>query len=209
VHGLVTSTMEVRALRRDEIESAAATLALAFDDDPLFCDMLPVAATRAKWLHWFHVRALRECFAAGGAFTLEPGPEAGVLGLRPPGAGKWSFGAELAATPLPKAWPSWKLIRGGLHVERRIHALHPAEPHVYVYVLGVHPSQKGRGLGGALLRHAAGIAKAAGVVAHLETSNPDNLGLYRHFGYEVEAEVTSHRGPTVWVMTTRREAARL
>jgi ribosomal protein S18 acetylase RimI-like enzyme len=95
-------------------------------------------------------------------------------------------------------------VRWGLHLEGRIHALHPAEPHLYVYVLGVHPSQKGRGLGGALLRHVAGIAKAAGVVAHLETSNPDNLGLYRRFGYEVQAEVTSHGGPPVWTMTTAK-----
>lgn len=126
--------MNVRPLLRGELETAAATLTLAFDEDPMFCHLLPRPATRAKWLRWFH-RALNESFAVG-------------------------------------------------------------------YVLGVHPSQKGRGLGGALLCDVEGIAKSERVVAHLETSNPDNLGLYRRFGYEVQEEITAHGGPPLWTMTT-------
>ena len=66
----------------------------------------------------------------------------------------------------------------------------------------MHPGHKGRGLGGALLRHAAGLARDAGVVAHLETSNPVNLSLCRKFGYEVGHELTLHGAPPVWTMTT-------
>ena len=194
--------MKVRPLLRSELKTAAETLALAFASDPLFVHFLPRAARRARWLRWFHMRALRESFAVDGAYTLEAGPEAGALGIYPPGAWPPSLLAELRAWPLPPGLPTWSFVRSGLHLEKRIHALHPPAPHLYVYVLGVHPSEKGRGRGGALLRHAAELAKTAGVVAHLETANPDNLSLYRRFGYEVEVEVTSHGGPPVWTMST-------
>jgi ribosomal protein S18 acetylase RimI-like enzyme len=193
--------MTVRPLLRPELQVAAHTLALAFDADPLFLDLLPAPAARQKWLDWFFLRALKESFAVGGAFTLEGGPEVAVMGLYP--SGTWpSWLGEIRATSLPPGIPTWRFVRSGLHVERRIHELHPEGPHLYLYVLGVHPSQKGRGLGGALLRHAMASARAAGVVSHLETSNPDNLSLYRRFGFETREEITSHGGPPIWTMTT-------
>ncbi|MBX3192069.1 MAG: GNAT family N-acetyltransferase [Labilithrix sp.] len=193
--------MAARPLRDDELETAAATLALAFMNDPIFVFMMPAPKAREAWLRWFHLRALRECKSVGGAFTVE-GPEAGAIGLYPPGAWPPALRNLIGAIPIPPGLPPHRLITRGLRLERRIHALHPAAKHLYVYVLGVHPSKKGRGLGGALLRHAASLAREAGAVSHLETSNPDNLSLYRRFGFEVTSEVTAHGGPPVWVMTT-------
>jgi ribosomal protein S18 acetylase RimI-like enzyme len=84
-------------------------------------------------------------------------------------------------------------------------AAHPPEPHVYIYVLGVHPDRKGTGLGGALLRYACGLADAGNVETHLETSNPINVPMYQHFGFEVREEIVLPGVPPVWVM--RRPAA--
>src|SRR5262249_11882089 len=154
------------------------------------------------WTRWGFLRALNAAFAVGGAFTFDDGPELGAMALHPPGTWPLSWIAELRATPLPLSLPPWRLLTVGRHAERLMHELHPREAHLYLHVVGVHPSQKGRGLGGALLRQAAMIADAAGVPSHLETSNPDNLGLYRRFGYEVKQEITSHGGAPIWTMTT-------
>lgn len=194
--------MRVRPLERAELPRAAATLALAFEDDPLFRHLLPDADTRPKWLRWLHLHALTESLAVGGALTLEGGPDLGAVALYPPGAWPPSFGNQARAFTWPPGLPSIGLVRTGLAIETAIHNLHPPSPHMYVYVLGVHPEQKGRGLGGALLRHAATLAREAGVVGHLETSNPVNLPLYRKFGYEVGKELTVHGSPPVWTMTT-------
>ncbi len=194
--------MQVRALERSELGEAASTLALAFDDDPLFRHLLPRAASRRAWIRWFHLRALTECLAVGGAFTLAGGPAFGAIGLYPPGAWPPKLANLLRATTMVPGPPPYRLLTEGLWIEREIHRLHPPGPHLYVYVLGVHPEQKGRGLGGALLRHAASIARAAGVVGHLETSNPQNLSLYRRFGYEVQRELGARGVPPVWTMTT-------
>jgi GNAT superfamily N-acetyltransferase len=67
---------------------------------------------------------------------------------------------------------------------------------------------KGKGHGGALLRHALRIARDAGVPAHLETGNPANLPLYRRFGLEVRQEIVSHGGPPLWVMTAEQNDLR-
>lgn len=193
--------VQVRALRSDELKTAAEMLALAFDADPLFAYCLPRERSRATWLRWFHLRALGECHAVGGAFTLEGGPEAGAIGIYPARTWPPTWQSLLRATPFPPGLPPHRLVTVGLPAEQRLHAFHPKVPHVYVYVLGVHPSQQGRGLGGALLSHAAAVAKESGAVSHLETSNPDNVRLYRRFGFEVVGEVATG-GPPVWAMTT-------
>lgn len=192
----------VRHLQRDEIAKAASMLAASFDDDPLFRFLLPDASRRATLLRWFHESALTECIAVGGAFTTNDGPETGAIGLVPPGHWPIPLYRTLRSIAVPRALPTFHLARHGLHIEGRIRSLHPPSPHVYVYVLGVHPSLKGRGLGAALMRHACAMAKAKPCVVHLETSNPVNLPFYRRFNLEVGTEIVSHGGPPVWTMTT-------
>jgi GNAT superfamily N-acetyltransferase len=194
--------MTVRALEKSEIPIAAETLALSFDDDPFFCFMMPEPRSRRRWLRWFHTTALRESSAVGGAFTLEAGPEKGAIVLYPAGTWPRSFVHTIGAAPFPPGLPPSRLLTAGIPVESRIRKLHPPGPHVYVHVLGVHPESKGKGLGGTLLRHALSLAKEAGVVAHLETSNEVNLAFYRRFGFEVREELAHHGGPPVWTLTT-------
>ncbi|MBX3234344.1 MAG: GNAT family N-acetyltransferase [Labilithrix sp.] len=177
-----------------------AMLVAAFFEDPLFCWFLPEEGERRKWLGWFHHRVLNETEPLGGAYTLESAPSDGAVLVYPPRAWPPPALRVLAAWPLPPAIPSWRFFRRGLHVDRRIHASHPSEPHLYVYALGVHPKQKGKGLGGALLRHALAIADKAGTASYLETANPVNLPLYRKFGFETTSEIATHGGPPVWTM---------
>ena len=191
----------VRVLRREEIGPAARTLALAFDDDPIFRYLLPRADQRAGWLRWFHTRTLTESFISRGAHVIEDGPQLGVIGLFAPGAWPPRFLSTLRAAPLPRHLPTLRLLTAGLPIEAQMRVRHPRAPHVYVYVVGVHPTRKGQGLGGALLRKAVDDADRAGVAAYLETSNPVNLDLYRRFGFEVDGEIRVGAAPTVWTMT--------
>lgn len=192
----------VRPLARGEVRVAAETLALAFDEDPLFRFFFPEAEARAPWLRWLMSHALTLAIDVGGAFVPGGGPEEGAMALAPPGAWPVPIRRTLAAFAWPPGPPSRRLLLSGLHVERRIQRLHPPGEHVYLHVLGVHPGRKGQGVGGGLLRHVASLAAAAGVVSHLETANPVNLPLYRRFGFEVRTEITSHGGPPLWTMTT-------
>jgi ribosomal protein S18 acetylase RimI-like enzyme len=78
-------------------------------------------------------------------------------------------------------------------------ALHPAEPHWFLSLLGTEPALQGRGLGGALLEH--GLARAGGVPVHLDTDSERNVAWYERFGFEVTAEVRVMEGaPPSWGM---------
>jgi ribosomal protein S18 acetylase RimI-like enzyme len=206
-------TSPLRPLRREELPIATETLTLAFDDDPLFQFLLPDPKPRRAWISWFMRSTLNECIAIDGAFTLsddEGGPNAGALGVMKPGTWPRPLLRTVRALAIPRALPSWRWLKVGLHLEGRIRELHPTDPHLYVNLVGVHPSKKGQGLGAALVRHAAEIAKAANVRMYLETSNPKNLPFYRRFGFEVKTEITSHireddphgSGPPLWTMET-------
>jgi ribosomal protein S18 acetylase RimI-like enzyme len=195
-----------RRLDPTEVRQAVSTLRDAFLPDPLFRWLLPDDARRATWLEWFHLFSVRQCMPAGGVFTLSPGgPESGALAILPPGAWPIPMWRMLRAVPLPRAVPTKRLAVGGLRLLGRMEALHPSEPHIYVSVIGVAPEKKGKGLGGALLRHACTMADEHRLPAYLETGNEDNLSLYERFGFRVEVTVETHGGPPLWTM--RRPAS--
>lgn len=198
--------MTIRPLRAEEIAPAASMLSLTFMDDPLFRFMMPGEGSRRAWLRWFHHRALLECHRAGGAITVD-GPDRGVAGFYPPGTWPTTLRSMLGSVPMlpfPYLLPPPRLATVGLRVEHRMTRVHPAEPHLYLYVLGVHPTQKGKGLGGALLRHLVAVASEADVTSHLETANPVNVPLYRKFGYEITKTIAVGDAPPLWTMTTSR-----
>ena len=80
---------------------------------------------------------------------------------------------------------------------------HPHEPHWYLPLIGVDPTQQGRGLGTALLRHAVGQFDAEGLPAYLESSNPRNISLYRRLGFEPLGEIQVGTSPILVPMLRR------
>lgn len=194
---------DMRNLGSSEIPAAAALLARAFDADPMFQFLYPDASKRAGWLKWMMGVTLRQGVQDGVVFAVDDGDSlAGTATCVDPGKwplGGWSF--VRAGFALPPSLPTWRSLREGVAVDRAVLARHPPVPHWYIYVLGVDPSFAGRGYGGALLRHVTAQADAASAPAHLETTNPKNLSLYRKFGFEVTEEIVIGEAPPAWVMT--------
>jgi GNAT superfamily N-acetyltransferase len=84
-----------------------------------------------------------------------------------------------------------------------IAGLRPPEPHAYLHLLGVDPSARRQGLGGAVLEPGLAAARAEGLVACLETMNPANVPFYEAHGLAVRHEMQlGAGGPTVWAMAT-------
>ncbi|MEQ4299826.1 GNAT family N-acetyltransferase [Plantactinospora sp. B6F1] len=70
-----------------------------------------------------------------------------------------------------------------------IAARHPdREPHWYLQQMAVLPALRGRGLGGAMLRHHLVRADADGIGCYLEASSPRNRALYERHGFRPEGE---------------------
>jgi GNAT superfamily N-acetyltransferase len=85
---------------------------------------------------------------------------------------------------------------------------HPDEPHWHLPLIGVEPTQQRKGYGSALLKHALRICDKDGVSAYLESSNPENIPLYRRHGFEVLGTIQVGSSPPVTPMLRRPRAGR-
>ena len=177
-------------------------LARAFVDDPLMAWFFPDAETRP------HACAalfglFAENYLRSGRVDVagEPAPVAVAMWRCP--------GGDDPDETLPSVPGLMTALMGPDRAARIGHAmsvisdLRPPEPYAYLHVLGVDPAARGRGLGGEVLERGLTAARAAGLVACLETMNPANVPFYVRHGFAVRAEVQlASGGPTVWAMAT-------
>jgi GNAT superfamily N-acetyltransferase len=144
----------------------------------------------------------RHHFLAGGGVEValsESGTGAAAL-WDPPGHWGQRPGEQLAMLPAVV-----RAFRGRLGVARALSeemkASHPEEPHWYLAVIGSDATVRGGGFGNALLRSRLDRCDAEGAPAYLESSNPDNIGYYTRFGFEVTGEIAMPGdGPSLWPM---------
>jgi len=182
---------------------AAVRLAAdALFDDPLYRWLEPGPGRRRRVLEALMRRALATCavttLSATAAATDAPTDAtlAGLVAIHDPDApspgGGLSPGLLRLLLRPRRAWL-------GLRLLHTLHRLRPRAPHVHVELLAVAAHARGQGLARRLLEPVLANAAARGLVTHLETTHPDNLGLYRHFGFEEVARVGG-RTPTAWVL---------
>ncbi|HBK91369.1 MAG TPA: GNAT family N-acetyltransferase [Parvularcula sp.] len=74
-------------------------------------------------------------------------------------------------------------LRRLLCISAQMGAARPAEPHYYLFAVGVRRRSQGRGFGGRLIAEGLKMAGAA-APAYLECSNPMNEPLYMRLGFE-------------------------
>lgn len=191
----------VHRVSPDEADRAAAALAAAFADDPVFSWLIPpgVRGRPARLASVFgattrgYLRRDKHVYA---------GPDGVATALwAPPGAWQMPPADIARETPvLVKAF--------GRNVGRALRALnavdqrHPTDrDHWYLGYLGCEPAHQGRGIGAALLRVVLDDCDSQGIPAYLESSNERNLTLYLRHGFEVVEQMwLPGGGPPVWRM---------
>jgi ribosomal protein S18 acetylase RimI-like enzyme len=188
------------------VDAAARALARAFCDNAGFVAGLKIAdrARRERRLVPIFRSFASTCARRGDAAIVrdaEGGVAAAALAY-PPGA----YPLRLAG------WlqNGWGVLSAGPGIAIRLARVdafmrkrHLATPHWYLFVLGVDPSHQGTGLGGALLRRLSRQADATGTDCFLETDMEQNVGLYRHHGYEIVDEGPTPLGFHMWHMHRR------
>jgi ribosomal protein S18 acetylase RimI-like enzyme len=172
-------------LPREGIPDASALLASAFAGDPLMRFLFGDRGMMYQYgLHMFFTYILRQRLRQG-ALPLSRLSGAQVVGIA-------SIAEPFGNHAEPAAWepPAFMGPRTAARFELYNQAVDthaPAQPHVYLGVLGVHPRAQARGHGRALLEavrvRSAANPDSAGV--YLDTTQPDNVALYQRFGYQV------------------------
>ena len=181
---------------------AARLAARSFADDPFYQWLEPDASRRERLLVAIMLRALATATVRTVPEVAATGDDAPPLGLiawhapdvRASGGGLAVGLVRLLRRPL-RAWRAlWFL--------RTLRKLRPRTPHVHVELLAVDARARGQGLARRLLEPLLEQASQAGLVIHLETTNPDNLPLYQRFGFTEVARIhgVPGRTPTAWAM---------
>ena len=183
---------------------ASAVLADALIADPFYAAISvdfegDAVARRAVLTDYFH-------------YSLREGYEIGMVTLESHGAAIWTLPQSIEAahsaakakhetfTTLlgPRGLANYRAIID--FMEPTAHTVVPEESW-YLSILGVSPSQQGRGLGRALLAPTLNQADAAHVPCFLETYNAASLRFYNRLGFKAVAD---HLEPTTqaryWIM---------
>ena len=190
--------METRVATDADLDGLTATLAAAFETDPLWGEWaFPDLAHLTVWWRFYIAAALRySCVWVRGDF-------AAVSVWIPPGGTELTEEDEARVGPLvegligPRAGDVMELVD-------RFEASHPdGPPHYYLALLGTHPDHRGRGLGmGLLAENLATLSDAEGVPSYLESTNPANVPRYERVGFRPVGEFTTPDGErtvtTMW-----------
>ena len=194
--------LEVQVRKATPADSAAltATMARAFDDDPVINWAAAQDKHRARRVYDMMAMAVNRLTMPFGEVYTTEGIQGGA-GWTPPG--KWKLGMLQQLMLLPAMVKVTTLRRlpavmGGMNA---IEKKHPHEPHYYLLGLGVEPDLQGRGLGTQLMAPTLARCDAEGMPAYLESSKEINVPLYERNGFKVTEEFTiPNGGPKVWLM---------
>jgi GNAT superfamily N-acetyltransferase len=128
----------------------------------------------------------------GGILTTEDGNGAAVW--VPPGAGD-DEAVEAALVEASGEYGPRVAQLGEL-----MSALHPAQPHQYLFLLATRPGWQSRGIGSALMRPVLDACDRDGLPAYLEATGPRNAALYERHGFRVTGEIALPDGPSLLPM---------
>jgi len=192
----------VRPFARADLSATVATLARAFEDDPVMTWIFPDDRMRRRRLPSFFRSTLRS------TSLRHDGTEVAVLGRTvlgaaiwlPPGTWRPPLWRQLAALPgvalrLGSRLPVASATYGALL------RVHPSRPHWYLSGIGTDPPAQGTGVGGELMRSRLVRCDAARLPAYLESSKERNVPFYERHGFAVIGELSIPAGgPTLWLM---------
>ncbi|MGW0433875.1 GNAT family N-acetyltransferase [Micromonospora sp. NPDC003197] len=183
----MTESITVRLGRPEDVPAIATTIEEAGFDEAVFSWVIPDEQARREWMA---AGTEQQLAWVTGALTTGEIVTAGDPSREIAGISVWQF-----QDGTPEAAPPAELTNFfeqvyGPYAPRIMLVLeltgqrHPrAEPHWYLQQMVVVPQFRGRGLGGAMLRHQLARADAAGVPTYLEASNPRNRALYERYGF--------------------------
>jgi ribosomal protein S18 acetylase RimI-like enzyme len=189
----------IRPARASDVPALTQMLVRAFDDDPVSNFMFAGDRRRRLGLHSFFTSQLRRQYMPlGEVYTTDDASGAALWA--PPDRKRHGVQELLQLLPTSPFLLSAHTMRA-LRLMLKVEALHPTEPHWYLFTLGTAPERQGRGIGSALLRSKLAQIDELGEPAYLESSKQQNVPLYERFGFKVIDELPSVSGsPAIWRM---------
>lgn len=195
--GLKRTNSIVKTAATSDISGLIEVLVRAFSKDPIARWVWPDAQQYIMHCSSF-VRAFGgRAFEYGTAYYVD-----GYLGAAlwlPPNVQP----DEETMVAILQSTVSEQIQKDVLVVFEQMGSYHPSEPHWYLPMMGVDPSQQGRGFGSMLMKHALAQCDRDEKLAYLESSNPRNLPLYERHGFELLGTIQVGTSPSIFPMLRR------
>ena len=190
----------VRTATIDDRDAVIATIVAAFADDPAF--------------GYFFGRdpgyAVGAALFAGYLFDVRVGLDTVWVTDDVSAVALWD---QPASRPVPPGFVDYKAERFR-QVERElgpatarilaydepVEALLPSTDYWYLGILASHPDRRGQGLARTVADLGLTVAREEQAPAYLETTNPDNVGLYERAGWTVTNALAVGPDLPVWVL---------
>jgi ribosomal protein S18 acetylase RimI-like enzyme len=192
----------IRPAASSDTKPAAAMLARAFAEDPLYGWIFPDEQARGRRLPHLFATQLRAALRGRDEIDLMTAGEQ-LLGCAlwsPPGARQPSARQQLAVMA------SFPLILGprlrvAISSFNAIGAARPTGPHWYLSTIGVDPPAQRTGVARGLLGPRLAHCDQAGIPAALVTGEQSNVAYYQSLGFKVTSEIKiTNGGPPHWAM---------
>ena len=194
------TTPIIKTATTSDEASAIAVVVLAFGADPAARWTWPDPQQYLAHFPSF-VKALGgKAFAHGSAYYV--GGYVGAALWLPPEVRP----DENALITLLQRTGSAQVQKHGAAVFEQMGRYHPREPHWYLPFIGVDPFHQGKGYGSALMQHSLIPCDRDHTLAYLESSNPENIPLYEHYGFKLLGTIQVGTSPPIFPMlrTPRR-----
>jgi ribosomal protein S18 acetylase RimI-like enzyme len=191
----------VRQATAADVGAISATLARAFDDDPLSLYLFGSPRLRSAGLTRFFTMQLRHTYLPHGEVWTTTDGDGAAMWAPPtmPRPGLIDLVRMIPVLPYLSIWG--RKAADVMQLLATYDRVRPRETHWYLGTLGTDPDRQGRGVGSALLRVVLHRLDVEGLPAHLESSKERNLAFYARHGFAVTGEIHAPRGgPTLWLM---------
>ena len=167
---------------------ASDVLSESFFDYPMFTFYFSDPKRRTRYLSWYFRNILNCALCYGEVYTT---PEiSGVIFTLPPGHTKisaWEYIQNgFFLTPFVLGFRKYKQ---SMDCESFVGYTHEIlmenRLHYYLWGLAVHPSQKSKGIGAALMQPVLAKADARKMPIYLETHDENNIQYYQKHGFDL------------------------
>ncbi len=188
------NTPRIRTARSAEQKYVIATLVLAFSGDPAVRWLYPDSHQYLTHFPNFVQTFAGQAFAQETAYCID-GYSGTALWFAP--------GVEPAVARIIE------LIKGSVFeseqadvfaVFEQMDDYHPQQPHWYLPLMGVAPTQQGQGYGSALMQYILNQCDRDQLPAYLEASHLGTVSFYQQHGFEVIGTIQAGHSPTIFPM---------
>jgi ribosomal protein S18 acetylase RimI-like enzyme len=188
------TTLTIKTARASDADPVIAIVTLAFSADPAARWTWPDPQQYLRHFPRFVKAFGGKAFPHESAYSMDD--YAGAALWLPPGI----HPDEDVLTDLLQRTASEQIHQDVSAVLEQMGRYHPSEPHWYLPLIGVDPSQQGKGYGAALMQHALIACDRDNQLAYLESSNPRNIPLYERHGFEVLGTIQVGTSPPIFPM---------